>query len=668
VITTTMDDRSGPIARAGAASGGWRALCTPVGLIQIYVVVLVLIPPTLIIEPLGAAGTPASVVGLVALLFWGVSVVLPEMGLPRTVVPVRVVMGLLVGVVLVRYAALHIGYIPVDELLASDRLVLTVFSWAGVALLAAEGLQNRAEINRVVRTLVVVVAVMALIGLLQFRAGIDLSTWVRRIPGLHENADLDAIQSRSGFRRPAGTAAHPIEFGCVIAMTLPLALHVARFGAVWTRARRWLPLAVIAIGIPVAVSRSAIVGAAVAGLVIFLGLDPRVRPKALVAVAGFVTLIYATTPGLLGTLRGFFLSTGSDSRINDYARSIEIIRQQPWFGHGPGTFIADSRLGGAFDNILDNQYLMTLIELGLVGLAVVLAYLLATAFLARGARHRSTDPATRDLGQALAAASVAAAVTAYTFDAFSFRMFSGFIPACLGVAGALWATTRAGEPSGEQQGSAARTWPRPERIATPVIGLVAVPADYGAGDEGEAVAERTARVDLAPAITLDDLGDAASALNDPTAEEPVCLEAPPPEAGPVGTHDLRRAGVLIGAGAAIIVLVGLPFLVDESDGGGGQVDQMGVVTAPGMMPSDLSATTVKADEARTQPSAGQSRAVDTTAPGTGTTVPGGSADPTATTAPPTATTATTATTVSTTTTTDETTTTSTASTTTTETP
>jgi hypothetical protein len=33
-------------------------------------------------------------------------------------------------------------------------------------------------------------------------------------------------------------------------------------------------------------------------------------------------------------------------------------------------------------------------------------------------------------------------VTAFTFDAFSFMMFAGFVPLCLGVAGALWAWQR----------------------------------------------------------------------------------------------------------------------------------------------------------------------------------------------------------------------------------
>jgi hypothetical protein len=647
VTITITDGRPDLAASVGTRSRGRRARGTPLWVIQVYVVLLILIPPTQIFEPLGAAGTPATLIGLVALVHWAVAVLLPDVRLARTVVPVRIVVGLLAATVLLRYAILNVGYVPVDQLLSGDRILLGILSWAGVALLAAEGLENRAEVNRVVRTFVLIVAAMAVVGFLQFRAGIDLASFPRRIPLLHENGDLDAIQNRSGFRRPAGTAGHPIEFGAVIAMALPLALHVARFDATRTRFRRSLPVGLIAIGIPVAVSRSAILGAAVAGFVVFLGLDPRLRPKALMAVAGFVTLVYATTPGLLGTLRSFFLSTGQDGRVNDYGRALAHIRKAPWFGHGPGTFIADSRLNNAFDNILDNQYLGTLIEVGLIGLAVVLAYLLGAAFLGRGARHRSTDPATRDLGQALAAASVAGAVTSYTFDAFSCKMFAGVVPLCLGLAGALWALTRE-DPSGDaDRPPAALTRMRAVAVDPPAT-IRFAPAEVVPDDRGEIIAAQAGEFDLLAVTAVIDLTDATLPLPDPEAQEPVCLVEPLHEAGPAGTHDLRRVAVAIGSGAAIILLVALPFFVESSDDG--QPTPGGIATVPGLGPGNVSSTTLRSTSSKVQPP-GPSRAVATTAPEASTTVPGGTVvAPTATTAPPTATTATTATPASTTTT------------------
>ena len=440
-VTTGARAGAGPVAgpraddRAGRGGRGG-----PVRIVQVYAVLLVLIPPTHIIGPLGAVGTPATVLGLVALLLWGVGVLVPGDQPLRTVVPVRVVTGLLAGTFLLGYAVLHVRHVPGDELLGSDRMVLQVMSWIGVALLAAEGLRDRDEIGRVLRTLVGAVAIMALVGFLQFRSGIDLAVHANRIPGLDANAALVSIQDRDGFRRPAGTATHPIEFGCVIAMTFPLALHLAVFDAARSRARRWVPLAAVAMGIPVAVSRSAILAAVVAAVVIFAGMEPRRRPHALAAGATMVLVVYATTPGLLGTIRNLFVLAGSDTsityRTKDYDAVAQYVRQSPWLGRGPGTFLSSDYI------VLDNQYLLTAVEIGLVGVLVVGVYLLATAFLGRGARRRSADPAVRDLGQALAATSLAGAFAASTFDAFSFLMFAGFVPLCLGLAGSLWGTTR----------------------------------------------------------------------------------------------------------------------------------------------------------------------------------------------------------------------------------
>ena len=627
-MIATTDRRPGPSASAGtvttgsagAAPAGWVHFGAPVRILQVYAILLVLIPPTLIIQPLGAVGTPATVVGWVALLMWIVAVLTPGDNLVRTVVPVRVVLVILAAAYLMRYAMANVGYVPGIALLASDRIVLAVFSWAGIALMAAEGLRDRDELVRVLRTFVWAVAGMAIVGLLQFRAGIDLTNWARKIPGLHENADVLTIQDRSGFRRPAGTATHPIEFGCVIAMALPFAIHLARFDLARTRVRRALPLAAIAIGIPVAVSRSAVLGAAVAGLVVFLGLAPRYRPKALVAVAGFLVLIYATTPGLLGTLRGLFLSTGSDSRINDYGPALKTIRQSPWFGHGPGTFIADATIG----NVLDNQYLLTLIELGIIGLVVLLIYFLAPAFLGRGARHRSADPSTRDLGQAFAAASLASAATAYTFDALTFRMFAGVIPLCLGLAGLLWALQR--RVVADAGASPARVVLRvpaveavpepaaPEALPEAVVAAAVVPepalpeavvaelVPEPVVPESVALAVPEPVVDDAPTPVvptpvvdpdgvLDDelIALLDGELSDPSRDELDEWSLPVhPEEG--GSHDLRRIAVLIGAGAAVVMLVGLPFVVEHDEKHGG-VAQVGIAAEPGVAPTSTSSST-----------------------------------------------------------------------------
>jgi O-antigen ligase len=596
-VLVVSDDRPDLRSTPDVEAPGARTRGAPVTILRIYAVLLVLIPPTHIVEPLGAVGTPATVVALAALMLWAVGVVAPGTYLCRTVVPVRVVMGVLVVATFVSYAVAHVRYVPAIELLASDRALIQIFAWCGVALLAAEGLRDREELFRVLRVLVAAVAAMSLIGLFQFRFGIDFAANVNRIPGLHQNADLVSIQDRSGFRRPAGTATHPIEFGCVIAMTLPLALHLARFDLARTAFRRWFPVAAIVTGIPVAVSRSAVLAALVAAIVVFIGLEPRFRPKALVVAAAFIVVTYATTPGLLGTITGLFVNAGQDSsisyRTNDYATVGEFVRQSPWFGRGPGTFVAGPYI------VLDNQYLLTAIEIGLVGLVVVIGYLLSAAFLGRGARHATKEPAVRDLGQALAATSLASAIAALTFDAFSFLMFAGVVPLCLGIAGALWQSTRVAKRRAQAVPTFDGPWP--DRRAGPPAQALRVPpvGDPQANSLDSVVDIREAAPDggrflepIAPAG-----GGDQTPIGGPLAEFVGGMPS-----WPTRHADARRRAAGVGVGVGAVILGGLVLGIGRGGAEDPQVAGARVVTGP-LDVATTTSTTVPADDTSASPPA-----------------------------------------------------------------
>jgi hypothetical protein len=246
------------------------------------------------------------------------------------------------------------------------------------------------------------------------------------------------------------------------------------------------------------------------------------------------------------------------------------------------------------------------------------------------------------------------------------------------MAGALWAMTRAGERSGEDGRPAVVARAQVVGAGTDVT-LQAGPAGDEPDDQAERVAARAAESDLAPVTMVIDLSDAALALDAPDADEPLRLvetlegdlaggtadevdrglDLPLEPQRSAGEHDLRRIAVLICAGAAVITLVGLPFLVDRTDDE--QVAQVGVATEAGLLPPDMSSTTImgqpsiKVERSQPRVPARRPRTVTTTPRRTATTLPsrsgtispstrlplgGGSPiGPTATTAPPTATTA-----------------------------
>jgi polysaccharide biosynthesis protein PslJ len=112
---------------------------------------------------------------------------------------------------------------------------------------------------------------------------------------------------------------------------------------------------------------------------------------------------------------------------------------KPWFGWGLGTF--DPRIYF----YLDNQYLGTLIETGIVGLVTMAALFLIGLFTARSVyRMSKLAGLTRlgELGRALAASMFVVITSFITFDALAFRMVAGMLFVLLGLIGAAWRIAR----------------------------------------------------------------------------------------------------------------------------------------------------------------------------------------------------------------------------------
>jgi O-antigen ligase len=128
------------------------------------------------------------------------------------------------------------------------------------------------------------------------------------------------------------------------------------------------------------------------------------------------------------------------ARVYDYPEVERLVYQAPWFGHGGGTYLPENLM-----YILDNQYLKTAIELGLVGVVVLAAYFLVPLISALVARRRSSDPELRLLCAALAGAALAAAACSLTFDSLSFPMFSNVYALVIGLIGACWRLAAAGQ-------------------------------------------------------------------------------------------------------------------------------------------------------------------------------------------------------------------------------
>lgn len=395
------------------------------------------VPSMLVFQPLGASATPAAMLGTVLFLVW-VSIRLVGGRAPSGpwLRPLHLALLFFAVAALLSIWVANLRAPTVVEMRSSDRGVLLLLAWSGICLGVADGLNTRHDLDRFLRAVVLATAAIACVGMLQFFVGWDISSL--KIPGLSPRSDLGLIQERSSFRRVTGTTSHPLEFGVVLATVLPLAVHYA-ISPGWRHRRDLVCLFLIAIAIPMAISRSATLGAAVAGIVLFAGWNAQQRRKALLVVPVFLVGLRLLIPGLLGTIKSLFVYASVDpsisGRTDDYAQAEQYFAQSPILGRGWGTFLPEVY------PLLDNQYLGQVMETGLVGLAALLTLFIVGIFCARGARRRAPDEETRSLGQALVAAVAVPMVTFATFDGFGFSMIATLTFAILGAAACLWRLT-----------------------------------------------------------------------------------------------------------------------------------------------------------------------------------------------------------------------------------
>ena len=343
------------------------------------------------------------------------------------------------------------------ELSGSDRLLMQLAVITGVALIAAEFLGSLHDVRPVLRVLCWGGAFSGVVAALQFWISLDISAYLRELPGFSLNISDVGIGTRNGLNRVSGTATYPIELGVVAGMLLPLAIYLAIYDTEnRSPRRRWARVGLIALAIPASVSRSAVISVAVALAVLVVLMPTRQRLVAICTLPFSLAAVFMTAPGLIGTLTSFFGAGTKDAsvayRVSDYPVVERFLEQAPWFGRGGWTYQPDDAL-----DILDNQYLKTAVELGLVGVVALAFFFLVPTIAALLARRRSTDPELRLLCAALAGAALAAAASSFTFDSLSYPMFTGLYSLVIGLIGVAWrlALAEAPAPVNSNSGSTA---------------------------------------------------------------------------------------------------------------------------------------------------------------------------------------------------------------------
>lgn len=411
-------------------SGGADA----VTLLTILIGIRLALPSQLVIGPLGGAGAPATLYGLLMFFYWcwhRLHRVVPERD--AAVNTVTVVFG---ATALASHAVASFRPSAADELNLSTLALLTLLSWMSGLLLASDGVDSPERLRVLIGRLAIAGGAFAGFGLVQFVTG---TAWVDRlsIPGLVINTPVYSISQREGFSRPFSTAIHPIEFGSVIAMLLPLTivfglLGPKRGGVRWGN---WIPATLTLLAASLSSSRSTLVGLAIGVALLWPALSAFQRLVGAVAAAALGAVVFVTVPGMVGTVSDLFggvvsVDSSIGSRVDSYAVAADYFSRAPIFGRGFGTFLPRYR-------IFDNTYLLGLVETGVLGLLMmVLLWVVPVVGVARVIRRSPPGSQQRLLGAGLLASCVVGGVGLAFFDGFGFPMMPTVWFVLLGLAGA----------------------------------------------------------------------------------------------------------------------------------------------------------------------------------------------------------------------------------------
>jgi O-antigen ligase len=400
---------------------------------SLYVFLLVAVPSRFIVGPLGGAGAPSLVLGVACLLWWLWSRLRGVPISPRNSTPIRLAAGFFAAAVAASYIAACVRPITASELSLATLALINVAGWLGALLLSHDGFIPPERIRVLLGRLVFAGTALAAFGLIQFathRSWIDQMT----IPGLAENHTAYAVQTREGFTRPSGTATHPIEFGGLLAMTLPIAVAWSASNRTAGALSRWAPSLLTLIAVALSGSRTTLVCATAGLLVVGFRLDREARRLGLVGLVFAGMGIFLIVPGMLGSVLGLFTGIGSDSsaqsRFDSYPVATAYAAHSVLFGRGLGTFLPRYR-------IFDNEYLLLLVEIGVVGVASVMVLSITACWVGLRLPEDSLDRPRRLMAQGLVGGVVAGAASLALFDAFSFPMVPGLLFFIIGLIGAM---------------------------------------------------------------------------------------------------------------------------------------------------------------------------------------------------------------------------------------
>jgi hypothetical protein len=248
--------------------------------------------------------------------------------------------------------------------------------------------------------------------------------------------DTTATSVRAGSNRSFASSQHPIALSVALGILIPIALYLAAHGGrprnpISRRIVYSLGVAILLGGILCTVSRTGIVMLGVMFVVVLI-LRPRLGAVIFAFAFPIVVIVAAVVPKLVNSTIGTLFNVNTliasqfsnpgyrgQGRLADLGPAFTSFVQTPFFGTGIGSRIVVGPSSNS--NILDNQWLGTLLDAGVIGVAglatllvVPIVLLLVYAFRVKpGDKYAS-------LAIAIAISTIGYGVAMFFYDAFSF--------------------------------------------------------------------------------------------------------------------------------------------------------------------------------------------------------------------------------------------------------
>jgi O-antigen ligase/polysaccharide polymerase Wzy-like membrane protein len=330
-----------------------------------------------------------------------------------------------------------------------------------VFALVYSSIQTLIDINRVLEALVIGGTIVAITALYEARTRYNLFThlddWIPALQQVRERGE----SVRGSKLRAFASAQHPIALGSALALTAPFAIYLARQARTRLGLAFWVSASAVLIAGAFATVSRTIVVMLVPMVLVALWLRRREAMRFWPLLFLLPVAVHFLAPGTLGTLQKNlkpekvvteqqgYAGPRASGRLNDVGPGLELWRIAPFLGHALGTqpttgTVASPTSGtlqapveetSSPDRIIfDDEYLGTLVSLGIVGFIGIVWLVWGTAFKCGIAAKKVGGQA----GGVLVASSAAClgfALGMATYDAFSFVQASlfFFVIAALGL-------------------------------------------------------------------------------------------------------------------------------------------------------------------------------------------------------------------------------------------